>query len=237
MKTRNTTVLAFTAAVLASAPLPAQPSYNPANGHSYESVPAGGAILWADARAAAEAAAPLGFVSYLATVTSQEENDFITGNVPGFDFAWLGAYQPDPLAAPADGWEWVTGEPWDYASWAPGEPNDFYGQGSESSLMYWGGTQWNDQYDGGSSDYVVEYEPLTIQIDGCDTGVLDVLFSDESGVYSISDLIAACAAEASNHGDFVSCVAHLTNSLKEAGILTGKEKGAIQSCAAQADIP
>jgi hypothetical protein len=41
----------------------------------------------------------------------------------------------------------------------------------------------------------------------------------------------------SNHGQFVSCVSHMTNDLKKAGTITGQQKGAIQSCAAQADIP
>jgi len=74
----------------------------------------------------------------------------------------------------------------------------------------------------------------TIIIDGCDTGVDDHLLPDGS---TISGKIADCAANAANHGDFVSCVASLTNDLKKAGIITGKEKGAIQSCAANADIP
>jgi Thrombospondin type 3 repeat len=40
-----------------------------------------------------------------------------------------------------------------------------------------------------------------------------------------------------NHGKFVSCVAHATNTLKKAKIITGQQKGQIQSCAAQSDIP
>ncbi len=54
---------------------------------------------------------------------------------------------------------------------------------------------------------------------------------------TISDRIDHCAAGAGNHGGFVSCVAHLTNDLKKAGIITASQKGAIQSCAAQARIP
>lgn len=40
-----------------------------------------------------------------------------------------------------------------------------------------------------------------------------------------------------NHGKFVSCVAHATNTLKKAKVITGKQKGQIQSCAAQSDLP
>jgi hypothetical protein len=44
-------------------------------------------------------------------------------------------------------------------------------------------------------------------------------------------------AGASNHGGFVSCVSHTTNALEKAGVISGAQKGAIQSCAAQASIP
>ena len=75
---------------------------------------------------------------------------------------------------------------------------------------------------------------VPVIIDGCDTGVTD---QGLDGGSTISDKIAECAAGAGNHGQFTSCVAHLTNDLKRAGIITGQEKGAIESCAAQADIP
>ena len=40
-----------------------------------------------------------------------------------------------------------------------------------------------------------------------------------------------------NHGQFVSCVAHATNALKKLKIISGSQKGEIQSCAAQSPIP
>lgn len=46
-------------------------------------------------------------------------------------------------------------------------------------------------------------------------------------------LYATCAAQAKNHGQFVSCVAKATTALQKANTITGKEKGSIQSCAAQ----
>jgi hypothetical protein len=69
----------------------------------------------------------------------------------------------------------------------------------------------------------------TVVIDGCDSEVPNTVFP--SGC-TIADLIAACAEGASNHGQFVSCVSHMTKDLKKAGTLTGQQKGAIQSCAA-----
>ena len=75
---------------------------------------------------------------------------------------------------------------------------------------------------------------LTVLIDECNAGVSNTVFPNGC---TISDLIASCAEGASNHGQFVSCVSHVTNDLKKAGTITGQQKGAIQRCAAQADIP
>lgn len=74
----------------------------------------------------------------------------------------------------------------------------------------------------------------TIIIGGCNTGVENKLF--DTGC-KMSDLIAQCAANARNHGKFVSCVAGLTNGWKKSGLISGREKGTVQNCAARADIP
>jgi hypothetical protein len=71
-----------------------------------------------------------------------------------------------------------------------------------------------------------------IVIGGCDTGVLDQLYDEKL----ISEWIGECGFETKNHGRFVRCVAHLTNELKKAGIITCQEKSAIQRCAAQAKL-
>jgi PA domain len=78
----------------------------------------------------------------------------------------------------------------------------------------------------------------TVIIDGCDTGVPNTFFSSGPNAgCTISDLILRCAANAGNHGGFVSCVSHLTNDLKKDGLITGIQKGAIMSCAAKAGLP
>ena len=74
----------------------------------------------------------------------------------------------------------------------------------------------------------------TIVIGGNDSGVPNTLFAN--GCTS-ADLIAQIAAGASNHGDFVSGVAHLTNEWRHAGLITGSQKGAVQSAAGRARIP
>jgi hypothetical protein len=68
-------------------------------------------------------------------------------------------------------------------------------------------------------------------IGGENTGVTNMLFSTGC---TTSDLIAQIQAGAKNHGQFVSGVAHLTNDLAGAGLITGAQKGAIQSAAAHA---
>ncbi len=84
-----------------------------------------------------------------------------------------------------------------------------------------------DQCIGSSTD-------ANVTIDGCNSGVPNTTFSTGC---RISDQIDDCAASAGNHGAFVSCVTHLTNELKKAGVITNAQKGAIQSCAGGANIP
>lgn len=84
---------------------------------------------------------------------------------------------------------------------------------------------------------VEEIEPTssTIVIDGCDTGITDR--EDEGTGSRISALIAECENDPKNHGEYVSCIANVTNQLIETGTISDEDKGAIQSCAAQAKIP
>ena len=70
----------------------------------------------------------------------------------------------------------------------------------------------------------------TIVLCGRNTGVPNTLFANGC---TMSDLIAQLAASAGNHGQFVSSVAHLTNQWVLDGLITGQQKGAIQSAAAR----
>ncbi len=74
----------------------------------------------------------------------------------------------------------------------------------------------------------------TVIIDGNDTGVENSV--DEIGC-TINDLIQIIADSDSNHGAFVKGVAKLTNDLKKNGLISGKEKGKIQSVAAKSSLP
>jgi predicted extracellular nuclease len=69
----------------------------------------------------------------------------------------------------------------------------------------------------------------TVILDGCDSDAPNIMFD---GGCTLADKIAELKAAAKNHGQFVSSVGKLLNSLK-GNELTGAQKGAIQSCAAQ----
>ena len=70
----------------------------------------------------------------------------------------------------------------------------------------------------------------TIVLCNRDTGVPNTVFANGC---SMADLIAQIAAGAGNHGAFVSGVANLTNQWVADGLITGQQKGAIQSAAAR----
>jgi hypothetical protein len=90
------------------------------------------------------------------------------------------------------------------------------------------------QFADGSRGIYVAQAGTTVVIDNCDSEVANTLFP---GGRTISDFIGSCAEGARNHGQFVSCVSHLTTELMKAGTITGQQKGAIQSCTAKAHIP
>jgi hypothetical protein len=74
----------------------------------------------------------------------------------------------------------------------------------------------------------------TVVINGCDSGVANQVLDDGC---TIADLTTNCAEEARNHGMFVRCVAHVSNDLKRAGVISEEQKGALQRCAATASKP
>jgi hypothetical protein len=148
------------------------------NGHWYERVStqtAGlGGITWDDARAAAAAAG-----GYLATVTSAEENLFLSTTEglgweqdqwgTKFDnllhYHWIGCAQVPPgEETPGKGWTWVTGEAFAYVNWADGEPNDspdpewaiVFDHGFSSDGKCWNDLNGTWPVDG----YIVEWDQL-----------------------------------------------------------------------------
>lgn len=116
------------------------------NGHAYSRVFIN-QTTWGQANDLATSMTFQGQQGYLATLTSQEENDFVVNTFSITAEFWLGGFQFDTSNEPASGWGWVTGEAWDYTNWQPGSPNNQGGGGVvEDALVLVGqtGGNWGD---------------------------------------------------------------------------------------------
>ena len=155
-------------------------TYFDATGHWYEVIRAwelddilNDGLSWEDAQAFSESKG-----GYLATITSEAENEFIASALldGDDDWIWLGGYQDQSLVdndaenPAATGWKWVTGEAWSYTNWTFWEPGFFEANdwtpdqawyvenGSEDYLMMYGDGTWNDTDCSLKSILVVEYD-------------------------------------------------------------------------------
>ena len=165
-------VAVFLMVVLFAAPALAVPvqwtSASGGNDHWYELVTE--TLNWSDAASAAAAAYDAD--GYLATVTSQDEQNFLNAlNATDLN-AWLGGTDQYTEGV----WVWDAGleagdqfwqgaasgyatAPYYFAYWSPGaEPNDYYS--SEDALVgWWTGDYWNDlPITNTSAAYVVEWD-------------------------------------------------------------------------------
>jgi outer membrane protein assembly factor BamB len=145
-------------------------------GHYYEFVAASG-ICWSAARAAAAGRTYRGMQGYLATITNQTEQEFLTGRQNGA--YWLGASDKDVEGE----WRWQTGPEatqlfWKgdgatgyglaYTNWVAGQPDDYRNawrpQGEDYGILYGQSGGWNDLDECGTgasvAGYVVEYGGL-----------------------------------------------------------------------------
>lgn len=78
-----------------------------------------------------------------------------------------------------------------------------------------------------------------VTVGGIDSGIENG-FDPERGCSTADEVNLVtedCSIGARNHGQFASCFARGANSLKASGIISGKDKGALQSAAAQSDLP
>ena len=122
-------------------------------------------LYWPDANISVGS---LGTGWYLATITSQEENNFVSDLIAPLGHVWLGGYQPPNESNPSSNWTWVTGETFSYTNWdLPYEPNDWLVL--EQYLAMLPGGKWNDA-SGPVNLYVAERtavpEPSTLLLLG-----------------------------------------------------------------------
>ena len=134
------------------------------NGHTY-SLFLNVCITWEEAR---EYCISLG--GHLATITSQEEHDFVSTMDNGYCHdVWIGGYRDSSFV-----WYWVTDEPWDYTNWQEGEPNNSSNViGNEYCAALWP-DQWNDLNSNNTMEqygFVCEWDSLTDDGQGVPDGL------------------------------------------------------------------
>lgn len=138
------------------------------NNHLYEYVPA--VLTWGGAKTAAEGRSKYGATGYLATITSQAENDFVSARLT--NAGWMGASDVGSESV----WKWVTGPEngttfsngnspnmvaasGQYQNWNNGEPNDSSSNEDCGQFLSGGSGKWNDLPCSNTTlpGYVVEY--------------------------------------------------------------------------------
>ena len=150
-------VLSLTLGVVSSANADTDWIYYSGTDHWYKRIDTG--MSWHEAKTYVES---LGTDTYLATITSQEENDFVWNNLglSGAYNSWLGG--TDELTE--GDWQWITGETWDYTNWAPTQPDNAHG--GQDYLVFYGPEpgQWDDLNTSGHSSIIetsVVPEPIS----------------------------------------------------------------------------
>jgi hypothetical protein len=130
------------------------------NDHWYEAVSS--TSDWNATRILAENATYNGLQGHLASISSQQENDWIWQNLGLITGYFLGG--TDQISE--GNWEWITGETWGYTNWNNGEPNnvDWLLSSGEDGLIISTEGRWNDvpisnYYERG---YIIEYEPASV---------------------------------------------------------------------------
>jgi hypothetical protein len=151
-----------------------QISFDSADGHWYEPVPAPDGITWGNAESAAVAAG-----GYLACPTDASENSFVFSLIDNSaywtplsvnsDFLgpWLGASASNDLNGSDATWVWVNGAPFSFAPWGPNQPDGFPGNTPAQAITYYDfasiGSTWGDTPQNGTAGfslplgYVIEF--------------------------------------------------------------------------------
>ncbi len=202
-------VLFLFAAIVSFAVAQPEPWIHPDGSiHYYNAVAAPAGINWS---ASSDSAQRPG--GYLATLTSQAENDFVFELVdsnaywhqrPDSSWAgpWLGGRQRLGSPEPDSGWEWIGGEPFSYTNWSPGEPDN---QGDENVLNFGESpsgriSTWNDlsEADTAIRGFVVE-----LSADSTTIGLLLMDSTASPGYTLFSSLRSRFAYLVDNEGRFV----------------------------------
>ncbi len=181
----GTWLAAILGLALAGTGAEAAPVYSPLTGSYYDYINRNlgdtdyAEWTWEEAKADAESRTYMGRQGRLATITSQAEEQVLIDNWFAdilYGQPWLGGFRL-PGSDPVTGWQWITGETWNYTNWnaVTGEPSN--SGGAELFLHYlstdvasttqYGSYGWNDAPAGHRTEYFIEYavpEPATLGI-------------------------------------------------------------------------
>lgn len=148
-------IIGATAALIASllaSSVHAQQVFFDGTGNYYELVTTN--ATWEEAESFAAERMLFGIEGHLATLTSQEENTFLLDTFGGLS-GWIGLSQAAGSIEPDQGFEWVTGEEFDFSAFGGAEPNN--AGGNEDFVEFFNGN-WNDLNATSARRYYVEFE-------------------------------------------------------------------------------
>ena len=163
---------------------------------------------------------------YLATLTSEEENDFVYSYIKQqkFDNAYFGLSDSGKEGV----WEWCTGEPVSYINWHSGEPNGENSNEDYAMFYYkYNDGAWNDGDFGGNTlnggtSFICEWGDYSLDQLQTPTDRTVVLTLDVSGSMSGTPLDETKKA----YSNFIDTVLDQDANI---GIVTYKEESNIQS--------
>jgi len=133
------------------------------NGHDYQLVRVFQGLDWPRAREAAENMVYRGRRGHLATITSLAEQTWVQTHpvrtAAADSHCWLGGQRSPDSSEPAGGWNWITGEAFDFACWETSpEPDSLAGEETAVRLGPNGGRWHNTTARCLVPCFLVEYE-------------------------------------------------------------------------------
>lgn len=109
------------------------------NGHKYYLIDNSALIGWNDAKQYCKNV----FGGYLVSITSKEENEFVTGLLKEFNYstAFIGGSDREKEGE----WKWESDESWSYSNWGANQPDDYKAyEGGQDYLRIGQDRAWDD---------------------------------------------------------------------------------------------
>ncbi len=131
----------------------AEPVRNPENGHYYEYIDSSD-ISWYAAAFYSEISEFDEIRGHLATITSQDENDYVNSLITNNTKAWIGLYD----SVNEGTHKWVTDEIYSYTNWDTNQPEQFHND-EDYGFFQGNNSKWSDVSNDHShpTGYIIEY--------------------------------------------------------------------------------